>query len=838
MAVGIAVVAVAAMQMVVPRQARAVTIGISSDNTRTGWYSNVPKITPYVAAHQFGQKWSSAVDGQVFAQPLVVNGTIVVATIRGTVYGLSAATGVPQWSRKLGTAFNNADIGCPDPPFSGIVGTPVADSISHPGHYIAFLISRTYASGTSGPAAYFEHAVDVATGQEQPGFPVALQGSADNDHSSTFDPTQQLQRPGLLLLNGVVYAGFGSFCDTAPYEGWVIGVSATTGAITTRWTDEPGAGRSAGIWQSGAGLMSDGANEIFLSNGNGTINLTAPVAGTSPPPDIGGSIVHLQVQKDGSLKAVDFFTPYNSIRLNNRDLDVGSGVPVELPPAQFGTAFHPRVLVQGSKQGYLYMLDRNHLGGYQQGAGGDDAVLARLGPIGGTFGTVGVWPGDGGYVYAVTGDGGNLPAGTRGALRMYKYGLDGAGNPTLDLVGSSPDHFGFGSSGPIVTSTGTTTGTAVVWVIWAADSTGANGQLRAYSPIPDASGHPVLLYSAPIGLANKFTLPTIDRGHVIVPTRDGHILAFGGPATEPVAGSPVNFAPAAVGTAAPPQNEVVTAQQKVTISSVTSSDPAFSVGPVATTLPKGAQVTIPVTFTPSLVGRLDATLTVVTSAGTIGFSMSGTGLAGAATMSTMPTSVGFGMVTANFTPVTTSVRFSNTGATHLTISSATGPSTPFSASGLPAGGSTLAPGQSVISSVTFSPTAPGTWNDQLQVVTSAGTVVVPLNGNSPTPAKLVVSTNSIDFGAVPVGTAVTKSFTVGNTGQQVLIISASNPPSAGKGFTATTSLLRGDTIQPGKARTETVQFTPTTSGPASDTWTITAVSGAGTTTITFTGSGS
>ena len=51
-------------------------------------------------------------------------------------------------------------------------------------------------------------------------------------------PTTQLQRPGLLLMGGVVYAAFGSYCDVDPYRGWVVGVDAGTGAITTLWTDE------------------------------------------------------------------------------------------------------------------------------------------------------------------------------------------------------------------------------------------------------------------------------------------------------------------------------------------------------------------------------------------------------------------------------------------------------------------------------------------------------------------------------------------------------------------------------------------------------------------------
>ena len=68
------------------------------------------------------------------------------------------------------------------------------------------------------------HALNVTTGAEQPDFPVLISGAASNDPLQTFGATYQLQRPGLLLMNGVVYAAFGSHCDLAPTHGWVVGV--------------------------------------------------------------------------------------------------------------------------------------------------------------------------------------------------------------------------------------------------------------------------------------------------------------------------------------------------------------------------------------------------------------------------------------------------------------------------------------------------------------------------------------------------------------------------------------------------------------------------------------
>ena len=76
-----------------------------------------------------------------------------------------------------------------------------------------------------------------------------ITGAADNVPGVQFDPTRQQQRPGLLLMGGVVYMGFGSHCDSAPWAGWVIGVSTTTAHITARWVDNPTLD-GAGIWQA------------------------------------------------------------------------------------------------------------------------------------------------------------------------------------------------------------------------------------------------------------------------------------------------------------------------------------------------------------------------------------------------------------------------------------------------------------------------------------------------------------------------------------------------------------------------------------------------------------
>src|SRR5262249_49095049 len=152
-------------------------------------------------------------------------------------------------------------------------------------------------------------ALDVVTGAERLGFPVAIAGNATNAPSVSFNATHELQRPGLLLLNGVVYAAFGGHCDRAPYTGWVVGVS-TAGRITTMLTSQQSGATGSGIWQSGGPLVADGPNRILLATGNGHLIPTGPTPGTQPPVDLSEAVVSLRVKPDGSLQADDFFTPY------------------------------------------------------------------------------------------------------------------------------------------------------------------------------------------------------------------------------------------------------------------------------------------------------------------------------------------------------------------------------------------------------------------------------------------------------------------------------------------------------------------------------------------------
>jgi HYDIN/CFA65/VesB family protein/ASPM-SPD-2-Hydin domain-containing protein/putative pyrroloquinoline-quinone-binding quinoprotein len=806
-----------AVMLALAASAAASGVTNSGDDLRTGWYPEASTITPQlVSGGSFGRLWSAPVEGQVYAQPLLANGTLLVATEADKAYGLNPTTGAVKWSKTLGTPWQAADIGCGDlTPTIGVTSTPVVDETTG----VAYMTHKTYASGNSGPAKWFMDAIEMASGAERPGFPVELAGTAQNEPGESFSPTTELQRPGLLLMEGVVYAAFGSDCDIQPYQGWIFGVS-TGGEVKARWSAQT-SGSGAGIWQSGAGLTSDGPGTILLSTGNGGIP-RSPTPGNSPPGGLGEAVVRVRVQGDGSLKATDFFAPYDAAALTEWDADFASGGVTGLPSEYFGTASLPHLAVAVGKDGYVYLLNRDNLGGIAEGPSGSDNVVQRIGPYGGVWSRPGVWPGEGGWVYIPTASGGNSSSGSAGNLRVYKYGLSGTGSPTLSLAATSPDAFGFSSSAPVITSEGTTSGSALVWVVWAPNGSGVGAQLRAYDPIP-VDGQPVLRWSAPVGTSTKFALPGVGAGRLYVGARDGHVLAFGSPVTPVLSGPATSFPTTTVGESKE-KTVTLTATEPLTVTALSSNSSQFVRGETAPALPAtlttGQTIHVPIKFAPTSTGTLAATLTATTSSGkTATFSLSGSGQAASALLEATPT-----VLTFEGTSVGTSrsagATFRNVGGQPLTIESVDSPAAPFSLQGAPSAGHQLAPGEGLTITVVFEPSVVGTYEDELTLETSAGAQTVKLVAGAGTPGHLRIEPESLSFGSVALGASNERSFTVTNTGGSSVTINKSKPPS-GAEFSGTTSLPEGTTVGPGESLTEHIEFAPTAEGAAAGVWLIT-----------------
>ena len=255
-----------------------------------------------------------------------------MTTEEANAYGVNATTGAIVWSRNFGQPFKAKTIGCSDlTPYIGSTSTPVED----PSTGTVYLTTRLETgSGGLANAQWFLQAVNAATGAEVSGYPVPITGTPSNTPGVPFNASYSQQRPGLLLLGGTVYAAFASDCDLTPYRGIVVGVSTSTHTITTMWSDESGIGTDqnsqAGIWQSGAGLVSLGPGNIVLTTGNGVS--PQPAASGKPPATLSESVIGLTVGSDGTLTPTQFFAPSNAANLDATDDDFGSGGPVALPP--------------------------------------------------------------------------------------------------------------------------------------------------------------------------------------------------------------------------------------------------------------------------------------------------------------------------------------------------------------------------------------------------------------------------------------------------------------------------------------------------------------------------
>ncbi|WP_426404766.1 choice-of-anchor D domain-containing protein [Streptomyces sp. R-07] len=794
---------------------------ISHDDLRTGWDRDEPGLAPeQVSSPDFGQQFSTTVDGQVYAQPLVVGRTLVAATENNKVYGIDAATGAIGWTKDFGAPWPASAITCGDlVPNIGVTSTPVYDPASN----AVYLTAKVNDGPDVQHPNWYVHALDPATGAERSGWPVKVTGAPVNDPGRAFNPYTAGQRPGLLLMGGSVYAAFASHCDRGPYVGYVLGVSTSTRKTTLWATEDSSANGMAGVWMSGGGLVSDGPGRILFSTGNGVS--PAPGPGNRPPGQLAESVVRLGVNSDGTMSAQDFFSPSDAPLLDQNDTDLGSGGPVALPEPAFGTSAHPRLLVQIGKDGRLFLLDRDDLGGRSQGPGGTDKVLGTFGPYEGVWGHPAVYGGQGGYVYTV---------GSRGPLRAFAYGLTGSGMPGLTNTGSSTQQFGYTSGSPVVTSTGTNPGSALVWAVAADGANGANGQLRAYDAVP-VNGALRLRWSAPIGVASKFSVPATDGGRIYVGTRDGHVIAFGRPANSALTGDPVDAGEVAVG-ATGTATATVTATRDVTITGVsTPAGSAFSVSSAGLprTLRAGETHTAQVSFSPAAPGPDTSALTFATDLGESALGLTGYGTRPGLVAS--PAALDFGTV-ATTTRKALGVTFTNTGTGDETISSVSLPASPFTASDPPAAGTVVPPRQSVTVQVAYAPTAAGQHTGTLAVTGTNGTVSVALSGTAVTGrAQLTITPTSTDFGQVKIGESVTKTFDISNTGNIPLTITKAKPPAAP--FQVTNPISEGQVLGPEDVVHQAVTFSPTSIGTATAAYELTSDDGSGPHNEALTGSG-
>ncbi len=865
--------------------AGADSLQTSNNNSSNGWYPNEPTLTPSAVSPAtggtFGKIFDTSLSGKIYAQPLVDQGVVLTVTENGDAYGLNATTGQIIWTESYGAATPTNDPGgneCGDiGPSLGITGTPVIDSATNTAYFV-----DARATGPSrgspltppvnaGPSTqYYLEAANVATGVAPGGWPaggVLISGTADNDPGTTFQSDYQTQRPGLVLVNGVVYAAFSSQCDFLPptgtYSGWLIGISAVTKSVTTMWATEIGGNIGAGIWQSGGAPVVDSGGNIYVVTGNSFSNDILPPGspGFGVASDYGEAVVKLSTSS-GKLTPVNWFVPANAAALDAGDLDFSSGGPIELP-SPMGSIQEPNVLLAVGKEGVLYGMNMANLGGFQDGPGGGDNVPSELNVGGEVWSRPAAWPGDGGYIYLpTTGSAASLGTGSAETLKAFKEVVSASGAVGFQLAGSTgAATLDFGTGAPVVTSNGAASGSSLVWDIQATGVNGAGGELVAYDPIPRNPGTSGTLTpvwtSATSGafLAEKYTAPGVGNGVMYVGTQDGQLLGYGFvSATPALTGDNVDFSSTVIS-----QPATLTAtftnlssSTSTTVDSLALSGSAFTMGSpslaAGSTLLPNQSITVPITFTPNALGDNEGTITANTLTGTTSGSttlnLSGVGIPSTSTVVASPASVDFGAQPIAGGSISVPVTMTNTSNSSINITGFMAPvaTTPFSVTNAPVPG-VLASNQSVHFTVNFLP--PGSsgnyshiFGSVVTLETSAGDFGVPLSGTAAPPAVLTFAPTSLSFGNVTVGQSVDLPVVVENNGGVPITIDTSSPPSANVGLSVT-ALMTPTVIGPNATVDETVQFTPTATGLSSDTWTVTGHDGTDqqSATLTMTGTG-
>jgi len=496
------------------------------DDARSGANLAETILTPAnVSAATFGKLFAYPVDEETFAQPLyvpnlLVNGAVhnvvFIATMNNTVYAFdadsSAAATTPLWKVNLGAA-------TPSSRFqyragggaarNGILATPAIDPTSN----TIYVVSQRWDAGAQS-ITFLLHALDLLSGTEKSGSPVQI-------NPPGFSTLLNIQRVGLLLLNGFVYLATASHVDSRvdvatgiggqSYYGQVLAYNAHTLALKGSFNAASSGGTGVGIWQGGRGLASDGTY-VYAATGN---------AFTAGAPDYSESFVKL---KPGTLAVVDYFPDTNQACMNSIDMELSSSGP------QIMNSGGTSLLLGGGKQGKLWALSLNQ--------------PLRSQPPNYFWGTTNYLP---------------LPAegGICKESRQFQYGWLHGSDTAVWSNPSGPSYFyvlgdwdqlrSFRASGNTFTQT---SADAVVGTLPNALALSANGGSNAilWALIPQASapailaawnavpvaGHLTKLWDSSlvpardtVGTFGKFSVPTVARGKVYVGTGSNQVVVYG-----------------------------------------------------------------------------------------------------------------------------------------------------------------------------------------------------------------------------------------------------------------------------------------------------------------------
>jgi hypothetical protein len=500
-----------------------------NDNARSGINSHELVLSPAtVNSASFGKLFSCPIDGYAYAQPLYVpnllmpgkgtHNVVLVATEKDSVYAFDAdepdsdhpasddkpcqpfwmTTVVPLGAQPIATP--NLQITSSDiVPFVGITGTPAIDPINS----VLYVVAEIQVAGTCAvgvPYCHFLYAINLATGEPVIP-PEGLATPSLGAEEPAFEPTFQNQRPALLLDNGTVYIGFGSYGDEGTYHGWLFAYDAASLQQTALFDATPKS-IQGGIWQSGGGPAADSNHNVFLATGDGPPNEATNYA---------DSVIRLATV--GGLSVTDYFTPCDQSLDSGVDpnpaLRSESTAPLLLPDSA-GTSLQPHLLIDGSKEGYLYVLNRDNMGQFISPCPDSPSRVQMMSVGGPILSTPLFWNN---AVYVAPGNG-----------HLLSFPMTAGILARAPSTVQSPETLGPLGATPVLSANGSNN--AILWLIdttgyqtWPAAS--ASAILRAYDPsnLSNEIYNSAMNAKDAAGPAVKFTVPTVANGKVYVGTQ-------------------------------------------------------------------------------------------------------------------------------------------------------------------------------------------------------------------------------------------------------------------------------------------------------------------------------
>jgi polyvinyl alcohol dehydrogenase (cytochrome) len=320
------------------------------DNTRQGNDASDSSMTnPGVA-------WTSQqLDGQIYAEPVISGGRVIVATENNSVYSLDPATGQVQWhAGPLGTPRSGSGtVTCGDISPMGITSTPAIDAGN------IYVVANIQDSSTS---YHFElYSLNLTTG--------ATNWSANVDPPDISNPSENTwateastmeDRGAILVTDGKVFIPMGgNDGDCGGYHGYLISYPESGSGSLSWWAsteyNADGSGDTGGTgaadWSEG-GVSEDSSGNVYIATGNSNHGQSTDKY------DYSDGVIKFDPASP-ALTPTDYFAPDGGTVSNTwygdnaGDTDLGSTSPLQLP--------NNRIFIVG-KSGVGYLLNSTNLG--------------------------------------------------------------------------------------------------------------------------------------------------------------------------------------------------------------------------------------------------------------------------------------------------------------------------------------------------------------------------------------------------------------------------------------------------------------------------------------------